>query len=37
MKDLKGPALTLNPERNERNNRNKRNKRFEEPSSVPEP
>jgi hypothetical protein len=36
MKDLRGPALTPNPERNERNNWNERNEWFEEPRSIPE-
>ena len=37
MKDLRGPAPFLNPERNERNNRNERNERFERPHTIPKP
>ena len=34
MKDLSGPTVLLDPDRNERNNWNERNERFEEPCST---
>jgi hypothetical protein len=37
MKDLRGPAPILNPERNERNNLNERNERFEGPRNNSKP